>query len=265
MEIIVLETYNEISQAAAEIVVQSVQQAEKIVLGLATGSTPVGLYQELVARYKKNEVDFSNTVTFNLDEYVGLDPKHPESYNSFMEQHFFGEINVPAKQRYIPPSNISNLKEIDHFCRWYEEEIQRHGGIDLQILGIGVDGHIGFNESSSSLRSRTRLTTLARSTIEANSKFFDGYVDSVPKMSITMGVGTIMEANRCILLANGENKAEAVANAIEGPITASVPASALQMHPNTTIIIDAAAAKKLKHLEYYKWVYQNKRELETQI
>ena len=182
-----------------------------------------------------------------------------------MEQHLFGQINVHVKQQYIPPSNISNLKEIDRFCLWYEEEIQRHGGIDLQILGIGVDGHIGFNESSSSLQSRTRLTTLARSTIEANAKFFDRQIDLVPKMSITMGVGTIMEAKRCILLANGENKAKAVANAIEGPITASIPASALQMHPNTTILLDASAAKNLKHLEYYKWVYQNKRELETQM
>jgi len=265
VEIIVLETYHEISKVAAEIVVRSMQQTEKIVLGLATGSTPVGLYQELVARYKKNEIDFSNAVTFNLDEYVGLEPEHPQSYNSFMEQHLFGEINVPVKQQYIPPSNISNLKEIDRFCLWYEEEIQRHGGIDLQILGIGVDGHIGFNESSSSLQSRTRLTTLARSTIEANAKFFDRQIDLVPKMSITMGVGTIMEAKRCILLANGENKAKAVANAIEGPITASIPASALQMHPNTTILLDASAAKNLKHLEYYKWVYQNKRELETQM
>ena len=118
MEIIVLETYHEISQVAAEIVVRSMQQTEKIVLGLATGSTPVGLYQELVARYKKNEIDFSNAVTFNLDEYVGLEPEHPQSYNSFMEQHLFGEINVPVKQQYIPPSNISNLKEIDRFCRW---------------------------------------------------------------------------------------------------------------------------------------------------
>ncbi len=265
VEIIVLETYHELSRVAAEIVAESIRQAKKAVLGLATGSTPIGLYKELIARYQQEEIDFSDVVAFNLDEYVGLEPQHPQSYHYFMEKHLFGQINIPTEQRYIPPSDLSDLQAIQRFCQWYEDEIQRHGGIDLQVLGIGVDGHIGFNESSSSLTSRTRLKTLAQSTVEANAKFFDKNIALVPKLSITMGVGTIMEAKRCLLLANGERKAEAVANAIEGPITASVPASILQMHPNTTILLDNSAAQRLERLDYYKWVYQSKQQLESQL
>ena len=233
-----------------------------LVLGLATGNTPIGLYDELARMHNAEGLDFSQVVTFNLDEYVGIPANHPESYHTFMERHLFSKLNIPASNRYIPQSTTDNLEE---FCEWYEERIRYFGGIDIQSLGIGTNGHIGFNEPSSSLGSRTRLKTLAPATIQAHVPNFGGDAEAVPKMAITMGIGTIMEAKRCLLLANGKSKADAIARCVEGPITAEVPASALQMHPRVIILIDEAAASHLKRIDYYKWAYENKLRLERQV
>ena len=175
-----------------------------------------------------------------------------------METHFFSVVNVPPENCHIPQSTVVAHEE---FCERYEAAFVRAGGVDIQVLGIGKDGHIGFNEPSSSLGSRTRIKTLAQSTLEANAPHFGGTVDAVPKMAITMGVGTIMEAKQCLLLASGESKAKAIAHAVEGPITAEVPASVLQMHPRTIVVIDETAASQLKRVDYYKQVYANKQKL----
>jgi glucosamine-6-phosphate deaminase len=260
MEVIIKASYDEISWEAGRIVREALLKKPNLVLGLATGSTPIGLYNELVQMHKKEGLDFSQAVTFNLDEYVGIPASHPESYHTFMERHLFSKINVPASNIHIPQNTTRNLEK---FCQWYEQQIREVGGIDIQVLGIGVDGHIGFNEPSSSLGSRTRIKTLAPSTLKANAPYFGGDLDTVPKMAITMGVGTIMEAKQCLLLASEESKAEAIARCVEGPITAEVPASALQMHPKAVILVDENAASQLKRADYYKWVYENKLRLEA--
>ena len=250
MEIVIKETYDEMSTQAAKVVAQTLNSKPNAVLGLATGSTPLGLYQELVRLHKNEGLDFSQVTTFNLDEYVGLPRNHSQSYHYFMDDNLFRHINVPKQNVYIPSGTTDNYEA---FCRWYERRIEECGGIDLQLLGIGGDGHIAFNEPGSSLGSRTRIKTLARQTIEDNARFFDK-PDDVPIYAITMGVGTILEAEKIILLANGEKKAEAVAAAIEGPVTSQCTASALQLHRDTTTYLDIGAASKLKMIEYYRWV-----------
>jgi glucosamine-6-phosphate deaminase len=235
---------------AAKLVASLLNEKPNAVLGLATGSTPLTLYKELIRLHREEGLDFSQVTTFNLDEYVGLSPDHSQSYHFFMQDNLFQHLNIPASAIHVPSGTADNH---DAFCRWYEEEILAAGGIDLQVLGIGGDGHIAFNEPGSSLGSRTRLKTLTAQTIRDNARFFDNERD-VPRYAITMGVGTILEARHCILLANGENKAEPVAQAIEGPVTAMITASALQMHPKTTAIVDEAAAAKLQLADYYQWV-----------
>jgi glucosamine-6-phosphate deaminase len=254
MEIIVKDTYEEMAKAAAELVAHTLNSKPNAVLGLATGSTPLGVYQELVRMHKEGALDFSEVATFNLDEYVGLPARHPQSYHYFMHENLFKHINIPPQNIHIPSGTTDNYPA---FCAWYEQRIKEYGGIDLQILGIGSDGHIGFNEPTSSLGSRTRLKTLARSTIEDNARFFDTPED-VPTYAITMGVGTIMEARKAVLLANGKSKAGAVAAAIEGPITSLITASALQLHPDAVFFLDREAASELKMLDYYKWIQQKK-------
>ncbi len=258
MEIIIQPTYARLAEVAAEIIRDALLKKPNLVLGLATGSTPIGVYEALVQMHRTDRLDFSNVTTFNLDEYVGIPPDHPYSYHTFMRTHLFNLINIPVENYHIPQSTVVGHAE---FCERYEAAIVDAGGIDIQVLGIGRDGHIGFNEPSSSLGSRTRIKTLTRGTLEANASHFGGTVDTVPKMAITMGVGTIMEAKQCLLLASGGPKAEAIANAVEGPITAEVPASVLQMHPRAVVIIDDAAASQLKRVDYYKQVYANKLEL----
>ena len=242
MEVIIKESYEEISKEAAEIIRDAIHLKPNLVLGLATGSTPIGTYKELIRMYKQGELDFSKVVTFNLDEYVGLPPTHDQSYHYFMHENLFNHININPANVHVP-SGVA--EDFDRYCQWYEDEIAKAGGIDLQVLGIGSDGHIGFNEPGSPLESRTRIVTLTEETINDNSRFFERKED-VPKSAITMGVGTIMEARFCLLLANGEKKADPVEALVEGPITTQVTASALQMHPNATVIIDKDAASKLK-------------------
>ncbi len=250
MEIIINETSEAMSKAAALVVAQTLNSKPNAVLGLATGSTPVGLYEELVRMHREEGLDFSQVTTFNLDEYVGLTRNNPQSYHYFMHHHLFQHINIPKQNVYIPSGTTDNYEA---FCQWYERRIVECGGIDLQILGIGSDGHIAFNEPSSSLGSRTRIKTLARPTIQDNARFFDKPED-VPIYAITMGVGTILEAQRIVLLASGESKAEAIAAAVEGPVTSMITASALQLHSDTITYLDRAAASKLKNVEYYDWI-----------
>ena len=254
MEVIIRPTYQEMSKAAAQEVAKVLNTKPNAVLGLATGSTPLGLYQELVRMHKKEGLDFSQVTTFNLDEYVGLLNTHPQSYHYFMNENLFKHINIPRQNIHIPSGTTRNYLS---FCQWYEQRIKECGGIDLQILGIGSDGHIAFNEPGSSLRSRTRLKTLAESTINDNARFFKKKKE-VPIYSITMGVGTILEARKLLLLANKAAKAKAVADAIEGPVTSMVTASALQLHPDSVIIVDRLAAGKLKMRDYYNWIQKNK-------
>ena len=254
MEIIIQPDEKAASSLAARIVVQVIKRKGDCVLGLATGNTPLLLYKELIRLHKKGELDFERVTTFNLDEYVGLPPSHPASYNSYMWENFFNHINIPKHRVHIPDGLAP---DIPAFCKQYEGNIRAAGGIDIQVLGIGTDGHIGFNEPSSSLASRTRIKTLTRQTRKDNASFFGGE-EHVPHHVITMGVGTIMESRKCLLLAFGKKKAEAVVNMVEGPITAMVPASILQMHPETIVIIDEAAASRLKRSDYYRWVYDNK-------
>lgn len=253
MEIIIKENAEEMSQAAARVVAATLNAKPNAVLGLATGSTPLGLYRELVRMHQEEGLDFSQVTTFNLDEYVGLSQKHPQSYHYFMYENLFKHINIPKQNIHIPSGTTHNYAA---FCQWYEDRIKQCGGIDLQILGIGTDGHIAFNEPGSSLGSRTRIKTLAKQTIEDNARFFASPED-VPIYAITMGVGTILEARKIILLASGEKKAQAVAAAVEGPVTSMITASALQLHRDCMFILDRAAASALKMLEYYEWIQAN--------
>src|SRR5687768_6225944 len=254
MEVIVQKTPEEMSRAAAREVANVLNAKPNAVLGMATGSTPLGLYQELVRMYQRRELDFSHVTTFNLDEYVGLPVTHPQSYHHFMHEHFFRHVNIPPQNVHIPSGTTTNYRS---FCDWYEKRIADAGGIDLQILGIGSDGHIAFNEPGSSLTSRTRLKTLAPSTINDNARFFNSR-DEVPIYAITMGVGTILESRRVLLLGTGKNKSAAIAAAVEGPVTAMITASALQMHTSARVLLDEAAAAGLNMRDYYDWVQENK-------
>jgi glucosamine-6-phosphate deaminase len=250
MEVIILATPQEVIAAGAEIVEAQVRAHPYSVLGLATGGTMEGIYTLLAQR----NLDFSHVTTFNLDEYVGLDADDPGSYASYMREHLFDHVNLSRDSCHLLDGTT---KDIPAHCAAYERAIVDCGGIDLQLLGIGQDGHIAFNEPGSSLSSRTRLKTLTPDTRENNAPHFPKG-ESVPMHVLTMGIATIMEARRCLLLAYGKGKSPAVAGAVEGPITASCPASILQMHPRCTMIIDEAAAVDLVRGDYYKFVYQNK-------
>jgi len=251
MQVLIRANYEEMNKEAGRYVSSEMRKKKiKFILGLATGSTPLGLYKELIRMHKEDGLDFSNVSTFNLDEYYGLSPTHEQSYSYFMWENLFKHVNIKKENVHIPDGLA---KDVDKYCEKYEAMIEEGGGIDLQVLGIGGDGHIGFNEPISSLGSRTRLKTLTEETIEDNARFFKNKAE-VPRYAITMGVGTIFEAHKCILLASGLNKAEVVAKAIEGPVTADITASALQLHRDTIVVLDEEAASKLKRKEYYKYV-----------
>ncbi|MBB76992.1 MAG: glucosamine-6-phosphate deaminase [Planctomycetaceae bacterium] len=250
VRVVIKDSYQQLSLAAAAEVAQAVRIKPNLVLGLATGSSPLGIYQELIRLHRAEGLDFSQVTTFNLDEYVGLAPDHPQSYHAFMHEHLFQHINVSGERTHVP---VGISDDFGSYCRSYEQQICDAGGIDLQLLGIGRDGHIGFNEPGSSLGSRTRLKTLTAQTIEDNSRFFDR-PDEVPRFAITMGVATILDARRVLLLASGKKKAKAVARSLEGPISSMWTASALQLHADATVFLDRKAARKLKQLEYYHWI-----------
>jgi glucosamine-6-phosphate deaminase len=256
MEIIIQPSADDACSIAARIIANQIRNQPATVLGLATGSTPLPLYRKLIHMHRQEGLDFSQVVTFNLDEYIGLPPQHPASYYHFMHEHLFSAINLSAGNIHLPDGMTHDVPAA---CAYYEKRIRDAGGIDIQVLGIGSDGHIGFNEPTSSLSSRTRIKTLTARTREDNARFFK-QPDEQPHHVITMGIGTIMESRRILLLAFGENKSNAVAATVEGPVTASVPASVLQLHAQTHMCIDHAAALKLERKEYYRWVYEHKPE-----
>ncbi len=237
----VVRDYAELSRLAADEVGNMVRQQPSAVLGLATGSTPVGLYRNLVSRSQAGTLDLQRIVTFNLDEYLGLARNHPASYWQFMQEHLFRHVSVPENHIHMPHGDAPDPEAE---CLAYEAAIARAGGIDLQILGIGGNGHIGFNEPGAPFDSVTRVVRLAPETIAANARFFPRMAD-VPQYAISMGIHTIMQARRILLLASGDTKAQTVATTLTGPVTPAVPASALQNHPDTLVIMDAAAAQLL--------------------
>lgn len=258
MRVIIEKDPESASKRATEFIAKLIKRRPDAVLGLATGSTPLKIYDELVRRHEAGELDFSGITSFNLDEYVGLAPTDPCSYRYFMQKHLFDRINIPHANTFVPDGRALDF---DNYCAQYEKTIRDKGGIDLQLLGIGRDGHIAFNEPGSSLGSRTRLKTLTSETIRDNARFFDG-IDNVPRLAITMGVGTILETRKCLLVAFGENKAHAISQAVEGPVTAQVTASALQLHPDVTVVLDEDAARHLKRKSYYAEVEQSHELLE---
>jgi glucosamine-6-phosphate deaminase len=247
------------SLRAARFVADLVRRKPTCVLGLATGSTPLATYRELIRLHREEGLDFSQVTTFNLDEYVGLGPAHPQSYRAFMQQNLFDQVNVQPGRTHVPDGRALDF---ELHARQYEQRIKDAGGIDLQILGLGSDGHIAFNEPGSSLGSRTRLKTLTRETIRDNARFFGGE-DQVPRLAVTMGVGTILESRRCLLLAFGSHKAAAVRATVEGPITAQVTASALQLHREVIGIFDEMAAGQLHRKSYYAEVEHSQSLLEA--
>lgn len=258
MRVIIENDAESASKRAASIMAAQIHQKPNSVLGLATGSTPLTIYADLIERHQSGNLDFARVNTFNLDEYVGLAPSDPNSYRYFMQENLFNNINIPPEQTFVPDGRALDFES---YCAQYEKKIVEMGGIDLQLLGIGRDGHIAFNEPGSSLGSRTRLKTLTSETIRDNSRFFGG-IEQVPRLAITMGVGTILETRKCVLVAFGETKAHAISQAVEGPVTAQVTASALQLHPDVTVVIDEDAARHLKRKAYYAEVEQSHKLLE---
>ena len=254
MEVIIKPDAGAVSKAAARIFQGQIERKATSVLGLATGTTPLGLYRELAVLSRAELVDFSRATTFLLDEYAGIPRTDPKSNYSFVKEHLFAKVNLPIENMHAPDGMA---RDVPKHCADYEAAIKRAGGIDLQLLGIGVDGHLGGNEPTSSLASRTRLKAVTPRMIEENATRFGG-AEKVPRHAITMGIATIMEARDCLVLALGEAKARAVAAMIEGPLAADCPASALQMHPRVTVIIDEAAATCLRRGEYYRWAEENK-------
>lgn len=250
MKVVILENETQVASYGAQILKQQLADKPQSVLGLATGSTPLILYQLLVEQCERGELSFRTATTFNLDEYLGLSGDHPQSYRFFMDRNLFDHIDIDPENTFVPDGAATHPRTA---AQDYEKEIDEAGGIDVQLLGIGVNGHIGFNEPSSSLGSRTRVKTLTARTIADNARFFhDG--EYQPHLSITMGIGTILDARNIVLLATGQSKAAAVKNTIEGPLTASCPASALQLHPSVTLIVDEAAASSLDDPEFFKHI-----------
>jgi glucosamine-6-phosphate deaminase len=259
MRIIIEQNPEAASIRAAGWISQLIRKKPKCVLGLATGSTPLAVYGELIRQHREEDLDWSQVTSFNLDEYVGLPPTHPQSYRYFMDENLFRHINILTQNVNVPDGRALDF---ERYCRTYEKLIQQAGGIDLQLLGIGADGHIAFNEPGSSLGSRTRIKTLTRKTIEDNARFFES-PSEVPRMAITMGVGTILDSRQCLLLATGGHKAEAVAKTVEGPVTSQITASALQLHRDVVVVLDESAAALLQRVDYYREVEQVQREIES--
>jgi glucosamine-6-phosphate deaminase len=256
MEVIIQPNKEAAAALVARIIAHDLRANPHLVLGLATGATMERVYRQLVSLHKEQHLDFSLCSTFNLDEYVGLFPSDPNSYRHYMDRHLFHSVNIDSRNTHLPNGMAEDL---DAECRRYEALIHRFGGIDLQLVGIGKAGHIGFNEPLSALRSRTRVKALTPTTIKQNAPMFGGE-DKVPRRAITMGVGTIIEARRCLLLATGDSKSAVVAKAVEGPITSMVTASALQLHPRCTVVVDEEAAAELTEKDYYRWIFSNEPE-----
>lgn len=266
MDIIIRENYDQMSKYAAKVIAGCIRSKPDCVLGLATGATPIGTYRELIRMHKEEGLDFSRVRTFNLDEYlgVGMEPGKPyemdQSYARFMHEELFKHININEENIHIPDGRA---KDPESFCIWYEEEIKKAGGIDLQLLGLGGDGHWAFNEPGSSLASRTRVEPLTRQTLDDNYEAFYRKAgigrSEMPHFAITMGIGTILEAKSLLMIVSGAKKADVVAKCLEGPVTSQVTSSAIQLfRGKATVVLDEAAASKLKNIEHYKHVEQLK-------
>lgn len=260
MEVVIVESAEQGAAVVAGAIADLVTRTPDPVLGLATGSTPLPVYDDLVRRHGVDGLSFARARGFALDEYVGLPRDHPESYRAVLEREFVGRVDFPRGALYTPDGWADDIPAA---CVEYEAAIRAVGGIDLQLLGVGSDGHIGFNEPTSSLVSSTRIKTLTRQTREDNARFFDGDVEAVPEHVLTQGVGTIGRARHLVLLAWGEGKAAAVAATVEGPVTSMVPSSALQLHPHATVVVDEEAARDLRLRDYYREVYSGKPEWQS--
>jgi glucosamine-6-phosphate deaminase len=241
LKLLIMKSSEEFNREAAAGIADVIRSNPTAVLGLATGSTPIGVYRQLIEMNKRNQVDFSQVTTFNLDEYYPIRPEHPQSYFSYMKNYLFDHVNIDPNHTHIPRGDVTDVKA---HCQEYERSIQQAGGIDLQLLGIGRNGHIGFNEPGTRFEQTSHVVKLADQTIKDNARFFEEN-DLMPKQAITMGIKTIMQSKRILLLANGLKKAQALKNALYGPVTPQVPASVLQLHPNVTIITDREAASML--------------------
>ena len=257
MEVIIRPDADAASRLVARLVAKELRAKPTLVLGLATGRTMERLYAILADMYRNEGLDLSRCHTFNLDEYIGIPATDPHAYRHYMDEHLFRKVNIAPENTHLPDGMAADLAaESVH----YEALIREAGGIDLQLLGLGEAGHIGFNEPLSALRSRTREKALTPTTREQNASLFGGDLASVPKRAITMGVGTILESKRCVLLVTGTAKAEILSKAIEGPITSMITASALQLHSHCTVVVDEEAATKLKGKKYYRWIFENEPE-----
>jgi len=254
MEVVIRPTADDAAALTARLIAARIKHKPALVLGLATGRTMEQLYRKLIALHRAGELDFAKCTTFNLDEYAGLQPGDPASYHTYMREALFAHVNLSPERTHLPCGVAADLAAE---CQAYENLIERAGGIDLQLLGIGATGHIGFNEPLSALLSRTRATTLTATTREQNAFAFGGDPARVPPRALTMGVGTILEAREIVLLATGAAKADILARALEGPITAMISASALQAHPCCKVIVDEAAAGALRGSDYYRWAFEH--------
>ncbi|MDO6439851.1 glucosamine-6-phosphate deaminase [Cyclobacterium sp. 1_MG-2023] len=241
MQIQIFQDKESLHRAVAQMFIEAVKVKPNIILGLATGSSPLETYENLIKDHKENGTDYSEVVTFNLDEYIGLEGSHSQSYRYFMNTSLFNGLNIPLGQTNVP----SGTGDVNETCEAYENEITNAGGIDLQLLGIGTNGHIGFNEPGTPFDTRTHVTALTQETIDGNARFFES-ADSVPKKAVTMGIQSIMGAKKIALIAYGSKKAAAIRDMVNGPITESMPASILQNHPDATLFLDEEAAALLK-------------------
>jgi glucosamine-6-phosphate deaminase len=255
VEVVILQDAKEIGVIAADAIGALLSRNPVAVLGLATGSSPLAIYDELVARCDAGQISFRQARGFILDEYVGLPADHPQRYRNVIDAEFVSRVDFAPGAVQGPDGTAA---DIPGACAAYEDAIREAGGVDLQILGIGTDGHIAFNEPGSSLASRTRIKTLTRQTRLDNARFFDGDVDSVPKHCLTQGLATIMEARHVVLVATGRRKAEAVHYLVEGAVSAMWPATILQLHPHVTALLDDAAAHRLQLAGYYRETYRSK-------
>ncbi|MFD9906561.1 glucosamine-6-phosphate deaminase [Streptomyces sp. NPDC059063] len=255
MEVVIVPDAEAGGELIAEAMAALVRRKADALLGVATGSTPLPIYEALAAKVRAGDVDVSRARICQLDEYVGLPAGHPESYRSVVLREVVEPLGL-SEDAFMGPDG--SAEDVQGACEAYDRALAEAGGVDLQLLGIGTDGHIGFNEPCSSLASRTRIKTLTEQTRVDNARFFDGDIDQVPHHVITQGIGTILEARHLVLLATGEGKADAVAATVEGPVASIVPASALQLHPHATVVVDEAAASKLKLGDYFRHTYANK-------
>ena len=255
MEVVIMPSPERAADIVAGVIADVLRSCSTPVLGLAAGSSPLGAYQRLVELHRDGQLSAAHASAVLLDEYVGLPPEHPNAYRSFIRRQFVDHIDLPTSRLFSPDVGAGDLKEA---CACYDRLLADLGGVDVQLLGIGRDGHIGFNEPGSSLASRTRLKALTRATREDNARFFGDDAQDVPRHVVTQGIGTILEARHLVLIACGTAKAEPVARAVEGPVSAMCPASVLQFHPHTTVVIDEAAAVDLRLADDYREAYQHK-------